>query len=84
MKATRASGEKAGSTTARGVTARVLGVARSVTVTAGGLDLEEFIRVLEELTGLGAGKVRPRGIALPTFIRMLKRRVKNAKGGDSR
>ena len=82
MKATRTSGEKAGSTTARRVTA-VLGVGRSVTVTAGGLDLEEFIRVLEELTGL-TGEVRPRGIALPTFIRMLKRRVKNAKGGECR
>ena len=74
MKATRASGGRAASTTTRRVTA-VLGDGRSVTVTAGGLDLEEFIRVLEDLTGR-ARKVRPRGIALPTFIRMLKEESK--------
>jgi ParB family transcriptional regulator, chromosome partitioning protein len=74
MKATRTSGEKSASTTVKRVTA-VLGAGRSVTVTAAGLDLEEFIRALEELTGR-ARKVRPRGIALPTFIRMLREESK--------
>lgn len=49
----------------------VLGDGRSVTVAAADLNLESFITVLEELL-TQARRIRPQGLSLQTFARMLK------------
>jgi hypothetical protein len=49
----------------------VLPGGRSVTLTCESPNLERFIQTLEELAAK-ARKVRPRGIELSTFVRMLK------------
>jgi hypothetical protein len=49
----------------------VLPGGRSVTLTCENPNLEQFIRTLEELAAK-ARKVRPRGIELSTFVRMLR------------
>ncbi len=81
LKATSRSGNKANATTVRRVTA-ILGPGRSVTVTAGGLDLEEFIRVLEELTGAPKGALS--GHRFAHVYQDVERRVENARGGECR
>ncbi len=48
-----------------------LGRGRSVTVAGESLSLESFIEILEELL-VRAKRVRPRGILLPTFVKMIK------------
>lgn len=57
-----------------GSTGRVtaqLGAGRTVTVAGPALNLEGFIELLEELLGK-ARKIRPQGVELGTFIKMLK------------
>lgn len=56
---------------AAGRVTAVLGPGRTVTVSESNLDLEGFIRTLEELIAK-ARKVRPRGIGLWTFIKILR------------
>jgi ParB family transcriptional regulator, chromosome partitioning protein len=53
----------------------VLGAKRSVTVSCEGLDLESFLQILEELVAK-VRKIRPRGIGLQTFIRILREEAK--------
>jgi ParB/RepB/Spo0J family partition protein len=48
-----------------------LSAGRSVTVVAGALTLESFIEVLEELLGR-ARQARPKGLALGTFLKVLR------------
>jgi len=72
-------GHKRGATKAKAasfvrVTA-LLGHGRSVTAAAAGLTLESYIELLEELLAK-ARKVRPQGLELSTFIKMLKDQVK--------
>jgi hypothetical protein len=57
----------------------VLGGNVSVTVSCAGLSLDRFVEVLEE-TIRRAKKVRPWGIELPTFLRILKDEAKSRKG----
>lgn len=52
-----------------------LGAGRSVTVAGANLTLETFIQSLEELIAK-ARKVRPQGVELATFIRMMKDQAK--------
>jgi transcriptional regulator with XRE-family HTH domain len=74
VKAPRKVGVKQGQPGATRVTA-VLGPGRSVTVSSAELDLETFIQSLEELIAK-ARKVRPRGIGLGTFIKILRDEAK--------
>jgi ParB family chromosome partitioning protein len=53
----------------------VLDKKRSVTVSSEGLDLESFLQILEELV-VKVRKIRPRGIGLTTFLRILKEEAK--------
>jgi len=53
----------------------VLDKKRSVTVSSDGLDLESFLQILEELVAK-VRKIRPRGIGLQTFLRVLKEEAK--------
>ncbi|HEV8067006.1 MAG TPA: ParB/RepB/Spo0J family partition protein [Planctomycetaceae bacterium] len=53
----------------------VLDPKRSVTVSSEGLDLESFLQILEELVAK-VRKIRPRGIGLSTFLRILKEEAK--------
>jgi ParB family transcriptional regulator, chromosome partitioning protein len=73
-KATRRNGSNAKKPAASRATA-VLAPGRSVTVSSEGLTLERFIEVLEELIAK-ARKIRPRGIELTTFLRILKEESK--------
>jgi ParB family transcriptional regulator, chromosome partitioning protein len=70
IKAARKNGKKEVKPGPSRVTA-VLGPGRSVTVSAAGLNLETFIQSLEELIAK-ARKIRPRGIALGTFLKVLR------------
>jgi ParB family chromosome partitioning protein len=53
----------------------VLDKKRSVTVSSEGLDFESFLQILEELVAK-VRKIRPRGIGLQTFLRILKEEAK--------
>lgn len=55
----------------------VLAPGRSITVTSDGLDLERFIQLIEDLLAR-ARKVRPQGVELSTFIKMLRDQSKAA------
>lgn len=55
----------------------VLAPGRSITVTSDGLDLERFIQLIEDLLAK-ARKVRPQGVELSTFIKMLRDQSKAA------
>jgi len=55
----------------------VLAPGRSITVTSNGLDLERFIQRIEDLLAK-ARKVRPQGVELSTFIKMLRDQAKVA------
>jgi len=55
----------------------VLAPGRSITVTSDGLDLERFIQLIEDLLAR-ARKVRPQGVELSTFIKMLRDQAKAA------
>lgn len=57
--------------TAPGRFMAVLGTGRTVTVAGNGLDLESFISTLEEILSR-ARKARSTGIALPTFMKLLR------------
>ncbi|QDU45194.1 Chromosome-partitioning protein Spo0J [Symmachiella dynata] len=53
----------------------VLGKGESVSVTATELDLERFLELLERLVSK-AKKMRPRGVSLPTLLRLLRDEAK--------
>lgn len=53
----------------------MLGEGRSISVTAAELDLDRFLELLEQLVAK-TRKVRPRGIELPTFLKMLRDEAK--------
>lgn len=53
----------------------VLAPGRSITVTSDDLDLERFIQLIEDLLSR-ARKVRPQGVQLSTFIKMLRDQAK--------
>jgi ParB family chromosome partitioning protein len=73
-KATRRNGSNAKKPAASRATA-VLDEKRSVTVSSEGLDFDSFLQILEELVGK-VRKIRPRGIGLQTFLRILKEEAK--------
>jgi ParB family chromosome partitioning protein len=53
----------------------VLDKKRSVTVSSEGLDFDSFLQILEELVAK-VRKIRPRGIGLSTFLRILREEAK--------
>lgn len=74
-------GEEQAIAKSRRVTA-ALGAGRSVTVSGQGLDLESFIKTLEELI-VKARRVRTRGIGLATFVKILGEEAKrNREASD--
>jgi ParB family chromosome partitioning protein len=76
MKASRNEKPPAGGTQAARATA-VLGPGRSVTVACADLTLERFIELIEELLAK-ARKVRPQGVELSTFVKMLRDQSRTA------
>lgn len=73
-KAARKNGAKGTKPAASRATA-VLDEKRSVTVSSEGLDFDSFLQILEELVAK-VRKIRPRGIGLQTFLRILKEEAK--------
>ncbi|HEV3304499.1 MAG TPA: ParB/RepB/Spo0J family partition protein [Planctomycetaceae bacterium] len=73
-KAARKNGSNGAKSAASRATA-VLDPKRAVTVSSERLDLESFLQILEELVAK-VRKIRPRGIGLSTFLRILKEEAK--------
>jgi ParB family transcriptional regulator, chromosome partitioning protein len=71
LRAQRNAGRSAAETVAPNRVTALLGAGRSVTLSGPGLSLESLIVWLEELLAR-ARKVRPQGLELKTFIKMLK------------
>ena len=74
----RKAAKRAATTERAGASARataLLGKGRSVTVSCTDMNLERFLETLEDLVAK-ARKVRPRGIELPTFLKMLRDEAK--------
>ncbi len=61
----------------------LLGRGRSVTTAAAGLTLDAYIEMLEELLAK-ARKVRPQGLELGTFIKMLRDQSKERCGSPAK
>lgn len=74
----RKAAKRAATTERTGASTRataLLGAGRSVTVSCADMNLERFLETLEELVAK-ARKIRPRGIELPTFLKMLRDEAK--------